>query len=165
MLLITHLKHMKNKDIYKIAGIVAIVGIIVVVAYAFTRPLAWFPNGYEKEDVLEPSDQTPEEPTSTSSVTPRPKVNYQAAVKQYSYRVQFNEACQASPANLTVKNGSNVMFDTRGVGLHTLTIDGKTYTFNGAGFAIVTLSSKTLPHTVQIDCGTGKNNANIVLQK
>ncbi len=155
---------MKNKDILKTAGIVAIVGVLAA-GYAATRQTAWFPSGYDRGDVLEATDQTPEEPTSTPAAAPRPRVNYQAAVKKYSYRVQFNEACQASPANLTVKNGSNVMFDTRGTGRHTLTIDGKVYTFNGAGFAVVTLSSKALPHTVQIDCGTGKNNANIVLQK
>jgi hypothetical protein len=154
---------MYNQTILKVVGLVAIVGILGV-AYAVTRPSSWSPNGYTPEDVFLPTDQTPVEATTTPA-TPRPRLDYQAAVKKYSYRVQFNEACQASPANLTVKNGSVVMFDTRGVGRHTLTIGGKTYTFNGAGFALVTLSSKTLPHTVQIDCGTGKNNANIVLQK
>jgi plastocyanin len=153
---------MANKKGWLIAGGVLVV--ILAAWYAVFCTSYWSPTGYTSEDVLQPTDQTPQEATTTPGAV-RPRAPYQAAVQKYQYRMQFNEACQASPAKLTVKNGSSVMFDTRGTGRHTLTVGGKTYTFNGAGFAIVTLSSKTLPHTVQIDCGNGKNNANVVLQK
>lgn len=157
----------KKQSVAKVFGVAA-AACLVLAIYAATRPaeLGWSLRGYEPEDVLVATDQTPDEATTTTpSTPPRQRLTYQQAVERYDYRVQFTETCIASPAQLTVKNGTSVMLDTRGTGRHTLAVDGRTYAFNGAGFAIVTLSSRTLPHTVRIDCGSGKNNANIVLQK
>lgn len=156
-----------KQSVGKVFGIAA-AACLALAVYAAARPpeANWSLRGYEPEDVLVATDQTPWDLTSEGSPgTPRQRLTYQQAIEQHDYRIQFTETCVASPAQLTIKNGTPVMFDTRGSGRHTIAVDGKTYAFNGAGFAIVTLSSRTLPHTVQVDCGTGKNNANIVLQR
>ncbi len=98
-------------------------------------------------------------PTSEQSVT------YDQAIKDYgSKRIQFDPNCVVIPAYSNYLNNAKVMFDNRYEKGRWFYLDGKGYYLESYGFKIVTLYSKTLPHTVKIDCGTGKNNGQILLQ-
>lgn len=94
-----------------------------------------------------------------------PGLSYGEAVLIYTNRrVQFDDNCAATPNALTLKNNTNVMFDNRSKTGHTITLDReRTYFIRGYDFRILTLSSPKLPHTVIVDCGTGRNNAKIIL--
>jgi hypothetical protein len=94
-----------------------------------------------------------------------PGLTYGEAVLIYTNRrIQFDDNCTATPNAIVLKNGTNVMFDNRAKSGRYITLDRqKTYFIRGYDFRILTLSSQKLPHTVVIDCGTGKNNAKIML--
>ena len=102
------------------------------------------------------------------TATPRPTTStltYSQAINLYvGKRIQFDQLCKASPANSTFKNGVNIMFDNRSGDARTITIDGKAYSFAGYGWRIIYLSSKTLPHTVKMNCGSTTNVGQIILQ-
>ena len=102
---------------------------------------------------------------NASTTSPKVSQNYAAAVNLYTTRrIQFNDTCQAIPSTISLKNKTNVMFDNRSSSTKVLSIDGVKYTIKGLDFKIIPLASKVLPHTVQVNCGTGKNNAQITLQ-
>lgn len=146
-------------------GVAAVLGVI---AYGIFRsePATPPPDGV----AAEPSDQTPPESTTTPEstarpATSRPRLSYGDAVRQYGERrISLNEECVATPGQVTFKNDTTVMFDSRSDGRRTITIDGRRYTLDGAGYVVVRLSAPTLPYTVKVDCGSGRNNAEILLQ-
>jgi len=98
-------------------------------------------------------------PTSEQSVT------YDQAINTYgSKRIQFDPSCGVIPSYSNYLNNTKVMFDNRYEKGRWFYLDGKGYYLEAYGFKIVTLYNKTLPYTVKIDCGTGKNNGQILLQ-
>lgn len=150
--------------ILAVAVVLAAVTYLLVAGRATPPPPASAP-------VAGPTDQTPEEATTTEPgsvarpTTTRPRVSYGDVVLQYGERrVQFNESCEATPGQVTFKNNTTVMFDSRSEGRRVLTIDGRRYTINGDGYVLVRLSSPTLPYSVSVDCDNGRNNAVILLQ-
>ncbi len=91
---------------------------------------------------------------------------YTTLVKKYAgRRIQFDIACQAIPSFTTFKNNTAVMFDNRSGDARWIGFEGKSYNFPGYGYRIFTLSANTLPHTIHIDCGAGKNVGQILLQR
>jgi len=94
-------------------------------------------------------------------------LTYQQVVDKYqNTRLQFSQNCQALPATgITFKNGMSVMFDNRTAEKHIISLDGTGYVIGPYGFIILTLSYKTLPHTVRIDCDSQYNVGNILIQK
>jgi hypothetical protein len=91
---------------------------------------------------------------------------YSQLVEQYKgYRIQFDEACQASPTNASFKNGQSVMFDNRSASAKTIKIGSLSYSFQPYGYKILTLSSQTLPKTLSLSCGTSVNVGQIMLEK
>ena len=104
-------------------------------------------------------------PTPTGSVS-AVRAQYDALVKEYEgKRIQFDINCQAIPNSLTFKNGTKVMFDNRSGDKRTFSLNGKVYNILGYGWQLVTLSSKTLPYTYVIDCGSAQNVGTITIQK
>ena len=109
--------------------------------------------------------------TATSSVSESgttksvvKKITYEQALKIYSdQRFQFDNSCQATPAQRVLKNGTEIMLDNRAGVSRSIYIDGVRYSLTAYGFKIVKLSSNNLPYTATIDCGTGKNSAKVVL--
>lgn len=109
---------------------------------------------------------------SSSSGTPAKKtppnlsgITYTEAVTRYgNVRMQIDPTCTISPNAFTVKNGTNVMFDNRSQAAKTVTVLGTRYSIGAFSFKIVTLRSATLPRVATIDCGSGRNNAQITLQ-
>lgn len=92
-------------------------------------------------------------------------LTYSEAVQLYKdRRIQFAPDCQVVPVSSVMRNGTKVMFDNRAAEARQVRLDRVSHFLAGYGFKIITLSSKTLPHTVMIDCGSGRNNGKIILQ-
>jgi len=87
-----------------------------------------------------------------------------ALIKYKDARLQLDKTCQASPNNVTYKNGINIMIDNRAPVARTVKV-GSTFGIKAWGFKIVKLSSTTLPATWLVDCGTSQNVATILIQK
>jgi hypothetical protein len=103
-------------------------------------------------------------PSSTKTTTSK-SLSYQQALAAYTNRrIQIQPNCQLSPSAPVFKNGTYVMFDNRTPTAQTISLDGARYTIGGYGFKIIRLYASRLPHTIQIDCGSGRNNGQIVLQ-
>ncbi|MCR4275644.1 MAG: hypothetical protein NUV83_02745 [Candidatus Wolfebacteria bacterium] len=101
----------------------------------------------------------------STAPTPEQSVTYDQAINTYgSKRIQFDPSCGVIPSYSNYLNNTKVMFDNRYEKGRWFYLDGKGYYLESYGFKIVTLYSKTLPHTVKIDCGAGKNNGQILLQ-
>jgi hypothetical protein len=110
------------------------------------------------------STATSSAPSSTKTTTSKP-LSYQQALAAYiNRRIQIQSNCQLSPSAPVFKNGTYVMFDNRTPTAQTISLDGARYTIGGYGFKIIRLYASRLPHTIQIDCGSGRNNGRIVLQ-
>lgn len=114
---------------------------------------------------------TPKAKTITktkSTATPKASpvgISYEEALRIYAdRRIQFNERCEANPASVTYKNGTAVMLDNRSSSVQTITLDGRAYSLAGYGYQIVTLSSNTLPHQIQVNCGKSVNIMQLLLQ-
>ncbi len=94
-----------------------------------------------------------------------PKLSYQDAVNKYANtRIQFDDACHATPTNMTYKSGTSIMLDNR-AGVSRKIRVGSVYTVPAYDFKIVKVSSTVLPATWLVDCGTSQNVATILIQK
>ncbi|MDO8495999.1 MAG: hypothetical protein Q7S43_00920 [bacterium] len=80
-------------------------------------------------------------------------------------RVQFDARCQAIPNDLTYKNGTQIMFDNRSGDARWISVGGAEYYLSGYGYKILTLSSKSLPKNLYINCGSAVNVGQILLQR
>ncbi|MEK7600381.1 MAG: hypothetical protein AAB463_00250 [Patescibacteria group bacterium] len=107
--------------------------------------------------VVKPKTTTPSSPSN---------ISYGDALRLYSgSRVQFGVTCQASPNQITVINGTNVMFDNRSGDARWIALNGQAYYLEGYGFKILPMKSQTLPQTVVLDCGAAKNVGKILVQQ
>lgn len=79
-------------------------------------------------------------------------------------RIEFNEGCVISPNLIRVKSGTILMFDNRSRDAIAFRLDGANYTIPGYGFELLQLKSNKLPHIVKVECGDGRNTAEINLQ-
>lgn len=114
-------------------------------------------------DVDSNKDNPPVKPSAPSSNT---ALTYTQAINVYANRrIQFDVNCAVIPNNLVFKKGTQVMLDNRSNQKRAVFFDGNQYNLEPYGFKIITLStSLPLPHTVRIDCGSGKNNGQLILQ-
>lgn len=112
--------------------------------------------------------------SATPSTKPRATVSpgtnssktYTQLTQEYAGRhIQFDITCQAVPSRVTFKNSTSVLFDNRSGDARIITIDGVHYNFPGYGYRILTLSSPTLPKTINLNCGAAVNVGQILLQK
>lgn len=91
--------------------------------------------------------------------------NYSVLVNQYGEkRVQFDERCQMSPAGVTFKNGTTLMFDNRSSSQRTIKVGNQSYYFQPYGYKILTLSSASLPASLKISCDATPDVGSILLQ-
>jgi hypothetical protein len=119
-----------------------------------------------------PSAMMTAKPGATKTVTTKPKtstapssMSYTDALKAYAGRIiQFDSSCQAHPVAATFKSGTSVMLDNRSSSARTVSIDGTSYSLAANGFRIITLSSASLPRTLQVNCGSSVNVMNLLLQ-
>ena len=103
---------------------------------------------------------------SPVSGTAEQTLAYSEVVKQYAGRqIQFDANCQAIPTQTTFKNGTSIMFDNRSGDARTIKIGDVSYVFPGYGYKLLTLSSSTLPKTLNLNCGSAVNVGSILLQR
>ena len=107
---------------------------------------------------------TPVVDTTTPTTNPKTISYTQALVKYKNARLQLDERCQASPSNMSFKNGTNIMIDNRS-GKTRLVKAGFDFSVKAWGFKIINLTSATLPVTWYVDCDSSQNVATILLQK
>lgn len=161
----------KNKNMWMIGGLVLV--LIAVIVFMSTQK-------NDTEDILEDQNTIAEEqvvvedenitgeidtegqPEVASS--PAASLSYAQALIDYKgARLQLDKTCQASPDNMTFKNGASIMLDNRAPVSRTVKV-GSTYTIKPYGFRIIKLSSSTVPVTYLVDCDKSQNVATILLQ-
>jgi hypothetical protein len=131
-----------------------------------TTPTSTLPSG------TTPAATTVNTTTTTKTTTPKktttpttPMLSYAEAVSLYANkRIQFDANCTAIPNSTIFKKGTKIMLDNRFGQARSVYLDGQRYSLVAYGFQIVTLTTTaSLPHTMRVDCGTGKNNGQIII--
>jgi len=148
---------MKNKNTWWLVG----VGIVVIALIVW----AVGKNGGEMNNG--------ESPTPTSSATTSPSATSAAATKSYqnalvtyaNVRFQFDQYCQAIPKSMSVKSGRTIMLDNRSGDARVIKVGPNSYSLAGYGWRLVTVSSKTLPATLYLNCGAAVNVGTLILSK
>ncbi len=156
----------KNKNtILVIVGLVVIALIVLMVVKNKQKTNTAVP---VVPDSVEQVDDTTTQPTTNkrSTVkTPAASISYQQALVKYKdHRIQLGQDCQATPTNVTYKNGTSIMIDNRSSVARTVKV-GSSYTINAWSFKVINLTSSTLPATWLVDCGAQQNVATILIQK
>ena len=159
---------MNQKYLWYVVGVVVAILIIV---------------GLRRQGTGSPSSSSSPSPSSAVSGSPtaKPTVkrtptpapagssmpqSYSDAVKAHEgSRFQFDARCQVSISKIVVKNGQTVMLDNRSGDPRTIVVGSTQYQLSGYGWRIITMTSKTLPATVAVDCGAAQNVAQIVIEK
>ena len=160
---------MKNKKTNLIFGIVIIVIVILTIVMVRAK------NHKQNNDVnnygdmsqinVEGTQDTADDSKQPTANKIAPAMSYAEALTKYKdRRIQFDQACQATPNSMTFKNGTTIMLDNRASVARNININGPV-SIKAYGFKIITLSSNTLPKTILVDCGTGQNVATILIQK
>lgn len=152
----------KNKNtIIAIVGLVVIAVIVLMVVKNNKKPI-------EVTEIPADSVEQVDETTEVGAVVIKPKTNsisyQQALVKYKDHRIQLGQDCQATPTNVTYKNGTSIMIDNRSNVARTVKV-GSTYTIAAWSFKVINLTSATLPATWLVDCGKQQNVATILIQK
>ena len=130
---------------------------------------------FSPKDSVAPVDQmttTDQTTTDTGVATATPVKTAPAHVLTYDQalatykdnRIQFDTNCQATPSQVTYKNGTSVMLDNRAPVARVIKF-GNSVTIPAYGFKVVQASSATLPVTWLVDCGPSQNVATVVVQK
>jgi len=160
----------KNSNVWMIGGIILV--IVAILIFIFTQD--------KKEEVLENNENIVQEEVivedaeivgeldTTGDVevatSPAASLSYAQALIDYKgARLQLDKTCQASPNNMTFKNGASMMLDNRSPVTRTVKV-GSTYTIKPYGFRIIKLSSSTVPVTYLVDCDQSQNVSTILLQ-
>lgn len=157
----------------KPAYIWAVVGIVILVIILFTATNKTSEEGNlpisedvaKEQAIEEPADSVP-----SAQKDPSPSENrlsYEQAVKNYQgYRIQFGPTCKATPSQMTVKTGTEVMFDNRSAVTQTISFDDQSFEIAAFNFTVVNLftAAPVLPYTVILHCGQSKNVAQVYLQ-
>lgn len=168
------MEYSKNKNLW--LGGVALVFLSVFVIWPMiaSRPLPALDQGGEDDIALVPQVSTDDmknsaEDTSEGSVNKNAgavSISYaEALVKYKDTRIQLNNLCQATPNNVTFKNGTDIMIDNRSPVARSVKV-GSSFSIKAYGFKIVKLSSPaTLPTTWLVDCDAAQNVATILIQK
>jgi hypothetical protein len=143
---------------------------LLVAILALTGYVSWLKSGGENSLLVSSSTLSGARPASSTILKKdtggsHPGLTYGEALRYYAdRRMQFDPNCIASPNNMSLRNGVSVMFDNRAPSSTTIALDGIAYLVRGYDFRILTLRSGKLPHKIAVDCGSGKNNAQIILQ-
>jgi len=157
----------KNKNLWIGLGVVLVIVVGIIIWSMSNANPAVAPT--VEEDTTTPlTEPIPQEDKSTSGVNNSPTASTlsyaNALIKYKDARIQLDNNCQATPHNLTFKNGTNIMIDNRASVARIVKV-GSIFTIKGYGFKIVKLSSATLPATWLVDCGKSQNVATILIQK
>lgn len=154
---------MDNKRLWYV---VAVVVVLVVLAVALRGKGGWSGLSTESPTVSPSASVAPGTTPKTSVKSPVIPASYSDAVLEYANRrIQFDMYCQATPVNSTYKNGTSIMLDNRSGDARIIVVGGVQYRLAGYGWRIITLSVKTLPATLAVDCGAARNVSKILVQQ
>jgi|SRR3989344_2848426 len=165
---------MKNfKNSHVVIFVVIVLFLIGLITFAIAL-MSTYPQGYQMTETEEKNSNTSTttssnsnsgESAESSSVTQT--LSYSDAVKIYANKtLQFDSNCLVNPSYLTLKEGTSIMLDNRANLQRAVYLDSVQYNIAPYGFKIATLTTNApLPHTIQVDCGNGKNNGRILLQQ
>jgi len=154
---------MDNKQIRNV-----IIGLVVVVALAVVlrgRGASEEPAETTATPSVSVSVSATPVPKATTAGVPQPKTYGDAVEKYGNNRIQFDMYCQANPANNTYKNGTSIMLDNRSGDARIISVNWVQYALSGYGWKIIMLSSKVLPATWAVDCGSARNVSKILIQQ
>ena len=99
------------------------------------------------------------------STTISSSLNYGEAVTKYANsRIQFDSDCQAIPSQDAMANSMTVMLDNRSNATQKITIGGQQYNVAAYNYVLITLSKKTLPAYLYINCNNRVNTGEIILE-
>lgn len=152
-----------NKDHHVFVELVIIIALVAFGFWSLKKSsnLVSTDNTVNNQEVTLPKDIS----KANINVNVPPSISYAQALVQFKdARLQLDQNCQASPNNMTFKNGAYLMVDNRASAARTVKI-GSTFSINAYGFKIVQLSSATLPATWYVDCDASQNVATILIQK
>lgn len=91
-------------------------------------------------------------------------LTYTEAIKIYATRrIQFDSNCAMSPNGSVFKNPATLMFDNRSDAKRTFYLDRQAHSIPAYDYVILKVAAPILPHTVIVDCGTGRNTGTIIL--
>jgi len=145
--------------------------LVVIVVVALVALWFWKGDKISQNGLtLTPGDSvvvspTPKPVVSRTSIPVPGAANYTQLVSEYDgRRLQFNDKCQMTPPTPTFKNGTKIMLDNRSKDSRVVTINDKKYSMIGYGYQLVTLTSTTLPQTLNINCDSMVNAGRILLQ-
>lgn len=100
---------------------------------------------------------------ATNNEVATPNLPYgEAVVKYKNSRIQFDQSCQAIPANQSFKVGTDVMFDNRSSKPATISLGGKAYLVEAYGYQVVDLSTEG---TFTANCNGQKNVLTLSVQR
>lgn len=100
---------------------------------------------------------------ATSNEVSTPSLPYgEAVVKYKNSRIQFDQGCQAIPANQSFKVGTDIMLDNRSPKPATISIGSKVYLVEAYGYQVVDLSTEGL---FMANCNGQKNVLTLSVQK
>ncbi len=125
------------------------------------------PTTSEQPTTSPTTSTSPSPSASPAKTTPTPKpLSYSDAVGLYvNRRLQFDVNCVVNPSYVVFKKGTQIMLDNRYDKPRAVYLNGVLYNLSAYGFKIVTLTTtKPLPYTIIVDCGSGKNNGRIILE-
>jgi hypothetical protein len=151
-------------------GLIALILIIVAVSKnnSTNTTTDTNPEGLTEQATSTPTSTAGTTTTNANKPVAKPaaaKVSYEDKVKQYvGRRFQINDSCQVSPAQATFTNNTAVMFDNRSPIDRVINLSGKNFTVKAKGWIEMKLTSKELPNTINVACGSAYNVAKILLQ-
>ncbi len=157
-----------NKNSFLVIGILVLFGVGIFFWQASVKKGEPEPVPIQNgEPTTVSSIENSKEKTGVKASAPTISVlSYSEALLKYrDFRIQFNETCQAVPNQMTFKNNTTIMLDNRSGSMRAIKVGTKSYSIKPYGFAIATVSSKELPLSFYVDCGTSQNVATILLQK
>jgi hypothetical protein len=166
------LEGMNNKTlVYVVAGVV----VLAVVVWLVNRGVVkapYLPGATPTASPRANATPTPT-PTGTAIKTPTPaptnppqsQQSYNDAVAAYAnLRMQFDSSCQASPTRLSISHGTSIMLDNRSSSVRVISVGGVSFTLPGYGWKIMMPTAATYPSTLNVDCGSARNVATVVVQ-
>jgi hypothetical protein len=148
-----------KKNLYTIIGVIAVIVILAIIFWGKQIPGMSIFNSLSNKNA----------PAKPSAPAPDTSLSYAEALQIYEgKRFQFSSNgvnnCIMNPSSAVSKMGTKVMLDNRIGKQVAIYLDGTAYNIEAYGFKIVTLTtSAQLPHTIKVDCDTGKNNGQIIL--
>lgn len=156
----------KNKTLWIVLG--AVVIIVILIAIFSGKKEEAVPADTNPVAVVDSVEDTTEGSVNVSSggTTTQPQqLTYQQAIKTYEgKRIQFDATCQATPFNMTYKDGTYLMLDNRSPETRTIKI-GTPYTIKGYSFKIVKLANVSKATSLGVDCDARQNVATVLVQQ